>query len=223
MSVSGHKSCTSTCYKCLYWQRAFSSLRLRKKAHAARSPRRWIGIALPQKTDLTCFDLDLNRARRGDAAGDFAVAGGTYGAQSHGACLRPGLARVNSYVFSSLRWKAVFRVDGRGLRINELYLSPPSMTAEPANQTVKPRQTNSFTLAATGTAPQWQKNGAALSATSPSYTTPARTSSDNGARRCLPCTEHGRVRLDLTEVAKKLRRPVLRLLALRRSVVQQIH
>lgn len=176
------------------------------------------------KNGLDLFRLgDLNRARRGDAAGDFAVAGGTYGAPSHGACLRPGLARVNSYVFSSLRWRAVFRVDGRGLRINELYLSPPSMTAEPANQTVKPRQTTSFTLAATGTAPQWQKNGAALSATSPFYTTPARTSSNNGARRCLPCTKHGRVRLDLTEVVKKLRRPVLRLLALRRSVVQQIH
>jgi hypothetical protein len=55
--------------------------------------------------------------------------------------------------------------------------SPPSITAEPANQTVKVGQTTSFTVAATGTALlsyQWQKNGAR----SPSYT----TSSDPGAQ-----------------------------------------
>jgi hypothetical protein len=47
-------------------------------------------------------------------------------------------------------------------------------------------QTATFAVAATGTAPlsyQWQKNGTAISgATSSSYTTPATTSSDNGAQ-----------------------------------------
>ncbi len=47
-------------------------------------------------------------------------------------------------------------------------------------------QTASFSVAATGTSPlnyQWQKNSVAISgATSSSYTTPATTSSDNGAQ-----------------------------------------
>src|SRR5207249_423919 len=46
--------------------------------------------------------------------------------------------------------------------------------------------TPSFSVAATGTAPltyQWNKNSVAISgATSSSYTTPATTSSDNGAQ-----------------------------------------
>ena len=73
-----------------------------------------------------------------------------------------------------------------GCRGSTNHVSPPSITAEPASQTVMAGQTTSFTVQATGTAPlayQWQKNGAALSgATSPSYTTPATTSSDNGAQ-----------------------------------------
>jgi len=72
-----------------------------------------------------------------------------------------------------------------GCRGSTNHVSPPSITREPASQTVTVGQTTSFTVRATGTAPlayQWQKNGAALSgATSPSYTTPVTTSSDNGA------------------------------------------
>lgn len=67
-----------------------------------------------------------------------------------------------------------------------VHASRPSITAEPANRAVTVGQTTSFTVRATGTAPlsyQWQKNGAALSgATSPSYSTPATTSADNGAQ-----------------------------------------
>src|SRR5207244_984097 len=63
--------------------------------------------------------------------------------------------------------------------------SAPSITAQPTAQTVTGGQSATFTVAATGTAPlsyQWNKNGAAISgATSSSYTTPATTSSDNGA------------------------------------------
>jgi hypothetical protein len=62
----------------------------------------------------------------------------------------------------------------------------PSITAQPANQTVTAGQTATFNVAATGTAPlsyQWRKSGAAISgATSSTYTTPATTSSDNGAQ-----------------------------------------
>ena len=62
----------------------------------------------------------------------------------------------------------------------------PSITTQPANQTVSVGQTATFTVVATGTAPlsyQWQENGTAISgATSASYTTPATTSSDNGAQ-----------------------------------------
>ena len=62
----------------------------------------------------------------------------------------------------------------------------PSIIAQPANQAVTAGQPATFTVVATGTAPlsyQWQKNGAAISgATSTSYTTPAATSSDNGAK-----------------------------------------
>jgi O-glycosyl hydrolase len=61
----------------------------------------------------------------------------------------------------------------------------PSITTQPANQTVTAGQTATFSVVATGTAPlsyQWQKNGSAISgATAVSYTTPAATSSDNGA------------------------------------------
>ena len=62
----------------------------------------------------------------------------------------------------------------------------PSITTQPANQTVTVGQTATFKVVAAGTAPlsyQWQKNSTAISgATSASYTTPATTSSDNGAK-----------------------------------------
>lgn len=62
----------------------------------------------------------------------------------------------------------------------------PAITTQPANQTVTAGQTATFMVVAMGTAPlnyQWQKNGTAISvATSASYTTPATTSSDNGAQ-----------------------------------------
>jgi hypothetical protein len=61
----------------------------------------------------------------------------------------------------------------------------PTITTQPANQTVTVGQTATFSVTATGTAPlsyQWQKNSANIpGATSTSYTTPATTSADNGA------------------------------------------
>ena len=62
----------------------------------------------------------------------------------------------------------------------------PSITTQPASQTVTAGQRVTFTVVAAGTAPlnyQWKKNGTAISrATSSSYTTPATTSSDNGSQ-----------------------------------------
>lgn len=61
----------------------------------------------------------------------------------------------------------------------------PSITTQPASQTVATGATATFSVVAAGTAPlsyQWYKNGSAVSgATAASYTTPATTSSDNGA------------------------------------------
>src|SRR5947207_1088478 len=61
----------------------------------------------------------------------------------------------------------------------------PTITTQPANQTVTAGQTATFAVTATGTAPlsyQWQKNSANISgATSASYTTPATTTSDSGS------------------------------------------
>jgi hypothetical protein len=61
----------------------------------------------------------------------------------------------------------------------------PSISAQPANQSVNVGQTATFSVVAAGTAPlgyQWQKNQANISgATSASYTTPATSASDNGA------------------------------------------
>jgi hypothetical protein len=62
----------------------------------------------------------------------------------------------------------------------------PSITSQPASQTVVAGKTASFAVAATGTTPmtyQWSKNGAAISgATSSSYTTPAEITADNNAK-----------------------------------------
>ena len=62
----------------------------------------------------------------------------------------------------------------------------PSITAQPASQTINAGQTVTFSVTATGTAPlsyQWQKNSAAIAgATSSSYTTPAEAASDSGAQ-----------------------------------------
>src|SRR5436309_2004205 len=61
----------------------------------------------------------------------------------------------------------------------------PTITTQPANQTVTAGQTATFAVVAGGTAPlsyQWQKNGASIAgATSASYTTPATATSDSGS------------------------------------------
>jgi hypothetical protein len=62
----------------------------------------------------------------------------------------------------------------------------PSLTIQPASQTVTVGQAGTFSVTASGTAPfsyQWSKNGTAVGgATAASYITPATTAADNGAR-----------------------------------------
>jgi len=62
----------------------------------------------------------------------------------------------------------------------------PTITAQPANQSVTEGQTATFAVTATGTAPlsyQWQKGTSAISgATSASYTTPPTTTGDDGSQ-----------------------------------------
>src|SRR5882762_2611868 len=62
----------------------------------------------------------------------------------------------------------------------------PSISVQPQSQTVTAPATATFSVSATGTAPlsyQWNQNGSAISgATSATYTSPATTSADNGAK-----------------------------------------
>lgn len=73
-----------------------------------------------------------------------------------------------------------------GSTSSTVHVFPPSITTQPTNQTVLAGQTATFTVVASGTAPlgyQWSRNGVAISgATFSTYTTPATTSSDNGAQ-----------------------------------------
>ena len=63
--------------------------------------------------------------------------------------------------------------------------TPPSITTQPASQSITVGHSATFKVVATGTAPlsyQWLKKGANISgATSASYTTPAVTTADNGS------------------------------------------
>ena len=63
--------------------------------------------------------------------------------------------------------------------------TPPTITAQPQDQTVAAGSTATFTVTASGSAPlsyQWSKSGTAISgATGASYTTPATVSGDTGA------------------------------------------
>ncbi len=63
--------------------------------------------------------------------------------------------------------------------------SSPTITSQPADQSVAPGQTATFSVTASGSAPlsyQWQKNGSNIAgATNSTYTTPPTTTGDNGS------------------------------------------
>jgi hypothetical protein len=70
----------------------------------------------------------------------------------------------------------------------------PSITVQPADETVAVGQEAFFTVTAAGTAPlsyQWQKNGTAIAgAGTPTYTSPPVTSGDNGATFSVVVSNH---------------------------------
>jgi chitodextrinase len=92
---------------------------------------------------------------------------------------------AGSYTFTgtssgaAVTWIAAFKQAGGSS------ITPPAITAQPANVTVTAGQSATFSVTATGTAPlayQWQKNGTNITgATSSSYTTPATTNADNSS------------------------------------------
>ncbi len=99
--------------------------------------------------------------------------------------------RLSAYVAVCLSLSWIVTLTGCGGSIASTSPPPPSHTApaitkQPANKTVAPGQTATFSATATGSTPLtylWQKNQAAISgATSASYTTPAVSSTDNGAQ-----------------------------------------
>jgi hypothetical protein len=71
-------------------------------------------------------------------------------------------------------------------RISGARHAAPTITTQPVGQTVTVGQTATFTAVAAGSTPldyQWQKNGVAISlATRSTYTTPAVSAADNGAK-----------------------------------------
>ena len=61
----------------------------------------------------------------------------------------------------------------------------PTITTQPADQSVTQGHTATFSVAAQGTAPltyQWMRGTTDVGTNSPSYTTPATTASDNNAK-----------------------------------------
>ena len=64
--------------------------------------------------------------------------------------------------------------------------TPPTISTQPASQTITAGKTATFTVVAAGTAPltyQWQKNGANIAgATATSYTTPVTATTDSGSK-----------------------------------------
>ena len=98
--------------------------------------------------------------------------------------------RLSAYVVVCLSLSWIVTLTGCGGSIGSTpppsNHTAPTITAQPANKAVAPGQTATFSATATGTTPltyQWEKNQSAISgATSASYTTPAVSTTDNGAK-----------------------------------------
>jgi hypothetical protein len=94
--------------------------------------------------------------------------------------LRPLLLAVVLFAIANLGCSGIATVKSTSAPV------APSITTQPAGQTVSAGQTASFSVVAGGPAPltyQWKKNGTAISgANAPGYTTPPTTTSDNGGQ-----------------------------------------
>ena len=98
----------------------------------------------------------------------------------------PATSADNGATFSVLVSNRVGQVISRAALLKvTVASSAPSITTQPADQTVTSGQTATFTVVATGTAPltyQWSRSGAPIGgATAASYTTGALTTADSGS------------------------------------------
>ena len=96
-----------------------------------------------------------------------------------------GLSATTSYTYSVSAYDAAGNYSPVSATATVVTQTPPTITAQPANQSVSVGQTATFNITASGGAPlsyQWQRNGATIAgAISTSYTTPAATMADNGS------------------------------------------
>src|SRR5678809_383225 len=98
--------------------------------------------------------------------------------------------RLSTYVAVCLCASLLVTLSGCGGDITSTSPPPsnaaPTIMSHPSSKTVAPGQTATFSTTATGRAPltyQWQRNQAPISgATSATYTTPAVSTTDNGAQ-----------------------------------------
>jgi hypothetical protein len=95
----------------------------------------------------------------------------------------PATAGDNGAVFSDTVHNTVDSVTSHDATLT--VKTPPTITTQPVDKSVKLGATPKFTVTASGTTPftyQWRKNSSDISgATKKTYTTPPVTQSDNGA------------------------------------------
>jgi len=124
------------------------------------------------------------------------TSGATTTTNGSGSYTFPGLAS-GSYVVTPTNTGYTFTPASRNVTVGTTNVTgvdftasgttaAPTITTQPASQTVTAGQTATFSVVATGTAPlnyQWQKNGTNITgATSAGYTTPATTAADSGSK-----------------------------------------
>ncbi|HYF51878.1 MAG TPA: PKD domain-containing protein [Planctomycetota bacterium] len=111
------------------------------------------------------------------AASDPYAIGGDYTSHATGAA-------CNEVGYLLRSWLTVQKLKEVKANVADVAVPPPTITQHPASRSVAAGQTATFSVVASGTglSYQWQKNGANISgANGASYTTPATTTSDNGA------------------------------------------
>jgi hypothetical protein len=91
----------------------------------------------------------------------------------------------NGTKFSVVVTNAIGSVTSNDATLTVVAATPPAITTQPADRTVRAGQTARFNVVASGTPPlayQWRKNGTDISgATAATYTTPPVTADDDGA------------------------------------------
>jgi hypothetical protein len=104
----------------------------------------------------------------------------------NGAGYKVIVSNTSGSMTSSTAWLTVTSSTSGGGTSGGTTITPPTITSPPASAVISAGETHTFSVAATGSTPlahQWHRNGASISgATSSTYTTPAVTTSDNGAQ-----------------------------------------